>query len=207
MQVIVGTYRKDAHITAALASLEKFVTGVDDLIFVDDSGDPENAAWLTQHGTVIETGRVGYTRAMKAVCEAAGGQESFFLEEDFTFLSPLNLAELSNILSERPYLAQIALLRGPHYRVERQHGGVLEALRARHANRRKIKEVDGVIEQTLTFTCNPAAWRGEVFASGWPSQRWSEEAKAKLLLGEGYKFGYLPGIRVAHHGAHEGFGY
>jgi hypothetical protein len=207
MRVIVGTYRQREHVPAALASLDEFVTGADDLVFVDDSGDIENHLWLRQYGRVIDTGRVGYGGAMKMVCETAEGQESFFLEEDFTFLSPLNLAMLSDILAARPYLAQIALLRGPHFRAERRYGGVLEALRAKRVNRPKITEVDGIIEQTVTFTCNPAVWRGEVFASGWPDGKWSEDTKTKLLVSEGYKFGYLPGIRVAHHGAHTGFGY
>lgn len=207
MRVIIGTYRKRDHVITALESLEEHVTGVDDLIFVDDSGDPENAAWLKQYGTVVETGQVGYGGAMSAVCVAAGGQEGFFLEEDFTFLRPLDLTELSDVLAERPHLAQIALLRGPHYRAEHRHGGVLEALRAKRANRHKITEVDGIIEQSVCFTCNPAAWRGEVFASGWPQGRWSEDTKTKLLVREGYWFGYLPDVRVAHHGEHAGFGY
>ena len=173
MRVIVGTYRKRDHVPDAMASLEAFVTGVDDVIFVDDSGDIENYLWLQQYGKVIDTGRVGYGGAMQVVCEAAEGQEAFFLEEDFTFLSPIDLRELSDILAARPYLAQIALLRGPHYRAERRYGGVLEALRAKrgkpaqdHRGRRDHR-ADG------DFTCNPAAWRGEVFAAGWPSERWS----------------------------------
>ena len=165
---------------------------------------PRQPAWLAQYGKVVEVGGQGYGAAMKAACHAAEGQQCLLWEEDFTALEPINLAEMSEILYHRPYLAQIALLRGPHFPIEHEQGGLLEALIHKGHT---ITEVGGVLEQTATFTANPAVWRGEVFAQGWPTGRLSEEIKRDILLGQGYRFGYLPGIRVQHHGERSGFDY
>jgi hypothetical protein len=101
-------------------------------------------------------------------------------------------------------LAQIALLRGPHFPIEHEHGGVIEALKHQGHT---FHNVAGIIEHTATFTANPSLWRADVFATGWPHGRLSEELKRDELLHRNYRFGYLPGIRVAHHGQREGHGY
>jgi glycosyltransferase involved in cell wall biosynthesis len=204
VRLIVGTYRRRDHIDDCLESVHQHLHGVTDIVFVDDSGNPDHERWLTQHGKVISVGRRGYTAAMQHVCAAAQGQPAMFLEEDFTFLADVDLDELAQILHDRPYLAQVALLRGPHFDIEHEHGGLIEALQHKGHT---FADVHGIIEQRATFTCNPAVWRGAVFAAGWPSVRWSEDRKRDLLLRQGYRFGYLPGIRVAHAGQRCGFGY
>jgi hypothetical protein len=82
--------------------------------------------------------------------------------------------------------------------------GVIQALLARGFN---FTLVDGLIEHTATFTCNPSMWRAEVFALGWPQVAFSENVKRHQLLAHGYRFAYLPGIRVAHHGINSGHSY
>jgi hypothetical protein len=141
---------------------------------------------------------------MKAACQAAEGREAFWFEEDFTVTEPVDLPAISEILYHRPYLAQIALLRGPHFPVEHRYGGVIEALVAQG---HEFVDVRGVVEHTATFTGNPSVWRAEVFAAGWPNGRWSEDQERELLVRQGYRFGYLPGIKVCHGGERKGFGY
>lgn len=206
MRVLIGTYRKRKHIEACVKSLRRNLRGVTDVLFVDDSGDPDHAAWLEgRYGwPVVSTGRVGYTGAMQQLCAAAGGQQCFVLEEDFTIEEPVDLAELSDMLWHRPYLAQVALLRQPVFDVEHEHGGVIEALIAKG---HQFDEVDGLIEHTATFTANPSVWRADVFDTGWPAAQWSEVVKRDELISRGYRFAYLPRIRVQHHGEREGFGY
>ncbi|AXQ64476.1 galactosyl transferase [Gordonia phage Neville] len=204
MRLIVGTYRKKDYISRALASVDKHLAGVSDIVFVDDSGDSEHSAWLRQYGHVVEVGGQGYGKAMTAVCEAAQGQECMFLEEDFTFITDVRLSLMSEVLYNRPYLAQIALLRGPHFPIEHEHGGLIEALQHKG---HKFVNYNGVIEHEATFTCNPSVWRGSVFASGWPTCKWSEDRKRDELLRQGYRFGYLPGIKVEHDGVRTGHGY
>lgn len=204
MRLLIGTYRKRTHIEACLASVDQHLHGVTDITFIDDSGDHDHLCWLGQYGDVVDVGRKGYTAAMKRVCAAADGQPAMFLEEDFTFLTHCYLEEMAELLYHRPYLAQVALLRGPHFPIEHQHGGVIEALQHKG---HQFTDVCGLLEHTATFTCNPAVWRGEVFAAGWPIGRWTEELKGKQLVQRGYRFAYLPGIRVEHAGQREGFGY
>lgn len=204
MRVLIGTYRKRAHIDTCLGSLCRHVSGVDEVVFIDDSGDGEHAAYLATWGKVIEVGRKGYTAAMTMACRAAEGRECFWLEEDFTFLTDIDLNDLSEMLYHRPWLAQLVLLRGPHFPNELEAGGVIEACEARGE---KFELVSDVIEHTAFFACNPSVWRGHVFATGWPQRQWSEDAKRDELLAMGYRFGMLPGITVAHHGERTGFGY
>ena len=204
MKAIIGTYRKRQYIDRALDSLRAHVAGVTEFVFIDDSGDRENADYLRTFGTVVETGGSGYGRAMRAACAAAEGEMSLWWEEDFTAVTDIDLDHMAEILTRRPYLAQLALLRGPHFPVEHEHGGVIEAL---EAEGHEFREVDGVIEHTATFTGNPSVWRGSVFAAGWPRRRWSENKKRRKLLRAGYRFGYLPGIRVEHDGERSGHGY
>ena len=202
--VLVGTYRKRTHIEACLRSLDANLTGFDELVFIDDSGDPEHSEWLAQYGKVVEVGRRGYTAAMLSMCQAANGRACFVMEEDFTLTAKVALASLHEILWYRPYLAQIALLRGPHFPIEHRCGGLIEALAA---GGHRFDTVRGVIEHTATFTCNPSLWRADVFARGWPLGYYSEELKRDALIAAGYRFAHLPGIRCAHHGQRLGFGY
>lgn len=206
-RVLIGTYRQREHIEGCLRSMDEHLKGVSDVVFIDDSGDDEHREWLTTYGKVVAVGsqNMGYRKAMRVLSEEAQGQEAFVLEEDFTFLVDVHLDELSEILWYRHYLAQVALLRGPHFPIEHQHGGLIEALQAQG---HQFNEVFGIIEQTATFTMNPSLVRGEVWAAGWPSVgQWTEEIKRDQLLGLGFRFGYLPGVRVAHHGERKGKGY
>lgn len=204
MRVIVGSYRKLNYLPRCIQSLKQHVVGVSDIVFVDDSGDAETHEWIRRHGTLVDVGGCGYGAAMKAACEAAEGEMAFWVEEDFSFLQEVRLGEIRQILHDRPYLAQIALLRGPHFEVEHEHGGVIEALKAKG---HEFRDVQNVIEHRATFTGNPSVWRGSVFASGWPDCKWSEDAKRDQLLKQGYRFGYLPGIRVEHDGVRSGKNY
>lgn len=205
MRVIVGTYRGRTHIPDALRSLDAYLHGMSDLVFVNDSPDPEDSAWLAQYGKVIDVGGQGYTKAMQVVCHAAEGQPIMFWEEDFELLTHTHLEDLNEILWHRPHLAQIALLRGPHFPIEHEHGGLIEALVAQGHS---FPEIGGVIEQTATFTCNPSVWRAHVTDLGWPQYGgYTEEVKRDDLLRLGYRFGFLPGIRVSHSGIRQGKGY
>jgi hypothetical protein len=203
-RLLIGTYRQRQHIEDCLRSMDEHLKGVTDIVIVDDSGDTDHCAWLAQYGKVIQVGRQGYTVAMRHLSEAAEREAAFILEEDFTFTQDMHIDELVEILWHRPYLAQIALLRGPHFPIEHQFGGLIEALQYKG---NEFKTVAGVIEHVATFTMNPALIRGEVWAAGWPIGRLSEERKRDQLRGKGYRFGFLPGIRVEHHGTRQGHGY
>ena len=203
-RVLLGSYRGKSHVETALASIDQHLKGVTSLVIINDSPDPDIGPWLSQYGKVVNVGGRGYGRAMRELCAAAEGQEAFVYEEDFRLLEDIHLDQLSEILWYRPWLAQISLLRGPHFPIEHQHGGLIEALVARG---HQFDEVHGIIEHRACFTMNPTLIRGAVLADGWPLGKWSEEIKGDNLVKQGYRFGYLPGIRCAHDGERSGHGY
>lgn len=212
MKLIVGTYRKQAYINPALDSINQYVSGVSETVFVDDSGDPEHQSWLSQFGRVVDTGRSGYGPAMRAVCAEAGEDPFCFWEEDFTATADVDLNGMRDVLDDRRDLAQLALLRGPHFPVEHEHGGLIEALEAKGEKFELVAQPGfgmsrNIYVQTATFTCNPAVWQRGVAAQGWPDGQWSEDAKRDQLLAQGYKFGFVPGIKVQHEGVRSGYGY
>lgn len=208
MHLIIGTYRKAAYIQRALTSIEEHVTGVTKLSFVDDSGDPSNSRWLTQWGEVVETHGGGYNAAMQAVCRTAGSDPVAFWEEDFEAVAPIDLMSMLTILDEHAQLAQIALLRGPHFPIEHEHGGLLEGLVARLGTEAvDLRRESYGWSQLGTWTCNPAVWRAGIAADGWPEGKWTEDKMRDRLLTQGYRFGYLDGIRVHHDGERSGHGY
>lgn len=195
--LIIGTYRKRLYIEECLRSAERHLSGYSDVIFVDDSGDDAHAAWLAQHGKVVATGGIGYMRAFQKICDVAAGQQAFVLEEDFRFTVDVDIADLSVHLHHRPYLSQVALLRGPVYEPEIEAGGVLKFLAAQGRN---VTHVHGLDEVTNMFTCNPSLWRGHTSTLGWPQRVYSEVAKAQQLSEAGYRMAYLPGIGIEHVG-------
>jgi hypothetical protein len=202
--LLIGTYRGSKHIHECIESVGQHLSGYGDITFIDDSPDPTNADRLKEFGKVVSVGGRGYQVAMQAACAEAAGRECFWLEEDFTFLQDIDLGELHDILYHRPYLAQVVLLRGPHFEIEHRHGGLIEALQFKGHT---FTAVNGIIEHTACFSMNPTLIRGEVGSAGWPTGRWSEEIKGRHLVAQGYRFGYLPGIRVAHDGERTGHGY
>lgn len=218
MKVILGTYRGPFLVTRALASLQAHLTGWDSLTIIDDSG---NSEWVDFYERilvefpggksfrpkVVAFPQKGYNVAMREVCRQARDERFMFWEEDFVLKVPVDLRELEVILDERPGLAQVALLRGPHFPIEHQFGGLLEGLQARRPHAEIVHEADGLIVQKEIFTCNPAVWQEGIAARGWPLGKWSEDAFTRELQSAGYAFAYLPGVRVTHDGERSGFGY
>jgi hypothetical protein len=205
--LIIGSYRGSRYLGRALKSIHEHVKGVDRITVVDDSGRQEVIDWIISRpdvDRVVDVGGYGYNEAMREVCKAAGDEAFMFWEEDFTAIQDIDLDEMQRPLDARPYLAQIALLRQPWFPNEIQAGGLIEALQARG---HRVEEVYGVLEQTATFTCNPALWRAGIASSGWPEGKWSEDMKRDELLADGYRFGFLPGVRVHHDGVRVGHGY
>lgn len=211
MHVIIGAYRGVELATRAIASLMEHANGIHGLTVVDDSGRADDRIALRSLPAVdrvvpVADGQAGYNAAMQRVCEIAGDDPFVFWEEDFELLASIDFYDMGQKLAERPHLAQLALLRGPHFPIEHEHGGLLEALAVRLPGS-VLGEVDGVIEQVGTFTCNPSVWAEGIAARGWPAGGYSEDLKRDELLAEGYRFGFLPDVRVRHDGERTGFDY
>lgn len=203
----------------ALESIQHYLTGYNEFVIVDDSG---NAEWVEYYRSlmidipnvgkrqplVLAKPSLGYNVAMQTVTRVAAGHRRFlFWEEDFTATKPTDLFEMSDILRMRPYLAQLALQRQPWFDVEKQVGSMLDALIRRKPDANFQTTDRGVIEHNATFTCNPAVWNVGIAERGWPVGEWSEDQQTRALLADHYSFGFMPEVRVFHDGSRSGHGY
>lgn len=249
MKLVIGGYRGPHLIERSLLSIEKHIRkGIDEVVVVEDSG---NARWHQEIRTmtlkqwdravsggrregvtirpvkVLDAGKRGYNNAMRTVCRVAGREPFLFWEEDFVAIADVNLIQIQQVLKLKPELAQVALLRGPHFENEHRDGGLLPALVNRLGAARvdlRTEYVDipfrpgtlvpdlhargvEIYTQLGTFTGNPAVWQSGVAARGWPVGRWSEDRKRDDLIAEGFRFAFLPGQRVEHDGVRSGFAY
>lgn len=205
MQAVVLTNRREKYLDGALESLARL--NVERVTIVDDSGDPAHRARLRARGLeVVDVAPepAGYTRAMQAAFDVMTGEHVLFWEEDFRLVRDVDLTALTARLDADPSLAQIALLRGPWFQNEHEHGGVIEARQAQGA---RFELEDGLIVHTDHYTSNPCVLPRRTFTRPWPQQAWSEAAFTIQLRTSRQRFAYLPGIAVDHIGERDGHGY
>jgi hypothetical protein len=150
-------------------------------IVFDDTGDPDHAEKLhrqlkpnwTVRGAMSRRGFGGNIRAAWAHLATLPERWVFHLEDDFTLNRPVHLAHLTRVLDERPYLAQMALLRQPWNPQEQAAGGIVE----QHPDD-YVEVVDGTtaawLEHRRFFTTNPCLYRRELCERGWPEVDQSE---------------------------------
>lgn len=208
MLLILLSNRGSLYLPKTMELIERFVSGVTDVVIIDDSGDESCRAELNRLGTVVPVaGRAaGYRASMSTVFEIASGEEFLFWEEDFLPLEPIDVTALAATLRDRPYLSQIALMRRPWYSHEFAHGGLIGAMeRIGH----KFKLVDGLIEHRAFFTGNPCVIPKRTYSRGWPDSDVSEVAFAEVLLRDPeMRFGMVPKEVIEHVGAVQtGFDY
>jgi len=208
MLAIIGSYRRDTYLHACLSSLTRHVSGIDSVIVVDDSGDSGHRMNLTARNipwVAVAPDNAGYAAAMSVVFKVAadhGGEHVLFVEEDFQFISDLDVEAWASQLDSHPHLAQIVAMRQPWFANEVAAGGVLEAL----DGPREL--VDGFIEHRLFFSGNPTVLPRRTFAKPWPSGRWSEnQFAAQLKQDPQIRFAITPSILVEHVGERSGHGY
>lgn len=206
MQLVIGTYREGAYVPKTLEQIGKFVTGFDEIIFVDDSGSHSWRGWLSQFGRVVPvrgSGKGGYVEAMRKAVEVMEGEYACWWEEDFIPTEKIDLSLWAEHLDAHPYLAQVCAQRNPVWQNEFDNGGLFGDLRARGV---VLTEVDGFVEQDYVFSCNPSVWRDVAFTH-WTGGDGSEMIKTRELTEAGYRFAYTKDVVVEHSGVRSGFGY
>jgi hypothetical protein len=172
-----------------------------------DGASKERCAELQRehpHWDVVRMpGRRGYTRA---VCEArehaigSGQPWVFWLEDDFTFTEPVDIAQMQAVMEANPQLAQLALKRQAWYPHEVEAGGVIEAKPEAFTQR------GGYVEHADYWTMNPMLVRRAFLAANrWPQSPGSERRFGERVLANGTRAGILGAIedppRVIHTGA------
>lgn len=181
-------------------------------IISDDSGDADYQAWLrlTFPDFDIVTGKHGGFAANtirgRQAAIASGQPWVFWLEDDFTFNRPVDMAAMAHILEERPHVTQMALRRQAWFPAELRVGGFIE----QHPE--AYTDFDGWMEHQLFFTTNPHLTRRSILVEHeWPSRAGSEMAFSRTLLVGDRTAGYW-GTRhdepwVHHFGERTGSGY
>lgn len=206
-----------------------------------DGGSALESAYAAAHRHDWSAWTVGGDMEAQGFCKAVGEcwREAaaarhpyvFWLEHDFAFDRYLNLLAMSEILSDRPTLAQMSLMRDAVNANEKRAGGLFEMHRAsfkRHVHvsanamslARAQKKLDAQREilangiwheHDLYFTTNPSLMRTKFMADNpWPGYDALCEGHFGIdLMRAGFRFGVwgdgTPDVRHISH--RTGFGY
>lgn len=106
VRLVVGGYRGRTHIDTCMASIRDHVTGITDVVLIDDSNNRDHTNHWSQYGTVIEGHGRGYAHTMQLACTVMAGDYTLFVEEDFQFIADVDLKELTDILDTERDLAR-----------------------------------------------------------------------------------------------------
>lgn len=127
----------------------------------------------------------GYTKAVTAALDVAVGSGQpwvFWLEDDFVFNEPVDLAAMQTTMLANPHVAQLTLLRQPWYPEELAAGGVIETYpewEDRFAQRA------GWIEHRAYWSNNPMLTRRSFLAAHrWPQKPGSERRFSEALFAD-----------------------
>lgn len=177
-------------ISQSIPSAREHLSGVDDLVIVDDSGDHAYRLWLGSefNAHVIPVGDepCGYWQAMRRVFDVfrdTRADACWLHEDDFVLTSDVDVADIATVLDAHPYLTQIALLRGPWFHNEHHHGGLIPALEDQGQTFTEVTEHGrSWIEHRACFTGNPSLIPARTFTREWPSGAWSESRFGQMLF-------------------------
>lgn len=216
MKLVVGSYRGMKLLPDTLKEIGKYVSGVTQIIIVDDSPSGEVSKYYQSAPvTVVPLGGVGCHAAMEVVRNImktgkGPGFDSFgcFWEEDCVPIKEINLQDFAIELNRDPLMVQIAFGRQPTFPEEVEAGSVARFLAGSDAF--EFEMVGGsysFIKQDRVFTGNPSIWSPPAWQDPWPQVPGHEAIKTTELKGQGYYFGYTVEQLIDHLGEREGHGY
>lgn len=146
----------------------------------------------------------------------------FWLEHDFEFLKPVNLAELATVLRAEPQVAQMSLMRGAVNPLERRAGGLYALHRREYQPVTTHAANDWLgglslyslqwLEHHMYYTTNANLMRTEFMRDNpWPIE-YAEHCEGRFshdLMARGYRFGVWGNGEqwIDHIGERTGFGY
>jgi hypothetical protein len=174
--VIIGDGR-DGYLRQCVGTLGQLYGPVSERWMYDDSGEPEYRRGLVRRyprWRHIDGGsRQGCAGAFQQVWRQVAAETQadfvFLIEQDFRFVRPVDLDSMSGLLDERPYLAEVALLRQPWNSEEKRAGGIVEW----HPDW-YVDMSDGRGRHWLehrSFTTNPCLFRRSLLDVPWPDSR------------------------------------
>jgi hypothetical protein len=185
------------YLQQTLASFDAMVTGtVTRKVIHDDSGDPAYAAFLkTMHWDyeVIGGGdRLGYTGAVQRAWAYLDEPEeinrfTFHLEDDFIFNEPIDLDEMSELLDEKWWLAQVSLRRD---KWGTEEVGFIEEGPGWYHDRSDVRF--RWMETRRFYTMNPHLYKSRLRMLGWPDGDHGETNWSAEILRRGLPWQVAP---------------
>jgi hypothetical protein len=195
--LLVMTDGRREYLQQTLGRFDEMAAGtITRRVIHDDSGDADYARWLRRslpgYEIVVTGGRTGFAAAMASAWRTvADGPEPFVmhLEDDFLFTRPVNLDDLTGLLADRPYLAQVAFRRQA-WGAEIEHGGFMAMMPGAYS-----EHTDGRrywVETIRNYSTNPSVHRRELCHTGWPQSQHSEGLYGFQLRETGLPWGVAP---------------
>lgn len=199
--ILVISDGRATYLRRTIESLREQVSGdiVERWIY-DDSGERkvrESVAKDYPDFTLINhpSGkRQGFAGAVRTAWDALRSESIadwvLHVEQDFTWNRPVDLADLQNVMTKRPNLAQIAMLRQAWNSQEIEAGGLIETNPDCY-----IPHLDGQgrewLEHDLFFTTNPSLYRRSLIDMfDWPEGLESEGRFGIKLKEAGFRFAF-----------------
>ena len=158
------------------------------IVVACDEPDPatlDKSVRLTGADVVVSTkerggGAANIQRAWKAIQHLGGIDYVFHVEEDFTFVQPVDIGAMLGALEDDPWLAQMTLRRQPWG--GEGPGGYIGDNPGRYIdNGDHLRHREG-------FWLNPTLYPTRITFGGWPDNG-HESDFTKRLLDQGYVFG------------------
>lgn len=209
--MLIVTDGRDDYLAHCIASANVHLSGpVTERWLYDDTGDAAYRARLFERYPSmrhINGGRrQGFGGAIRAawqqLAQHSGADWVFHLEQDFVFNRPVELAGLIEVMTRRPYLAQMALRRQSWNAEEEEAGGVIE-LHPEAYDEHRDTLGRAWLEHSLFWTTNPSLYRRSLCATGWPLGANSEGEYTRRLLSHGTPDAPPAEVRFGYWGARE----
>lgn len=174
--VIIGDGR-DEYLIQCTNSLQWIEGDISELWMYDDSGDTDYRRALMEHypnWRHINGGeRLGCAGAFQTVWRTLAMETRakfiFLVEQDFRFIRHIDLGSMAELLDDRPYLAEIALIRQPWNSEEKRAGGIVEWHPDWYTDMND--DIGRHWLEHRNFTTNPCLFRRTLLNIPWPAHR------------------------------------
>jgi len=174
--VIIGDGR-DQYLRQCVGSLGQLYGDVSEQWMYDDSGDSgyrrslarRYPRWRHINGGERQGCAGAFQQVWAQVAVETRARFIFLIEQDFRFIRPIDLTSMAAVLEERPYLAEIALLRQPWNSEEKRAGGIVEMHPDWYVDM-SDKQGRHWLEHR-SFTTNPCLFRRSLLTVPWPDSR------------------------------------
>lgn len=207
ISLVITTDGRASCLEQCIASVRENINGVATKTIIDDSADAGYALWLDQtfpdFRIVHHETRRGLGGAVRSAwTEALSSRPNyvFHCEDDFTFVEPVDLEWMTDLLVAHPHLAQISLKRQPVDGVEINAGDFMKVDPLLWTN------CFNYVEHETLFTFNPCvipAMVAQIVLNDGTCDT-LERGVSDVLLRNGYKFGVFGNTwespRVTHIG-------